>query len=409
MPHELRPERLLAAILETSEDAVLSVGLDGAILSWSRGAQRLYGYAPSEIVGQSSQQLMPIYEITGFEEMLERAERGEGLGVEVVERLHRDGTRLRMTVRRTAIAGEGGEIASVLEAGRLLEWSGSDVPADVQLRMVAEQMPGLVWTADRNLKITSNWGAGLPGSKVRPGTLAGNSVGEFLKAADPYSSPLVQHHEALRGTASHFEYQRNLHTLEIRVAPLRSGGGEITGCIGVATDITDRKKTEEQIRHQATHDGLTGLANYREFMDTLEREVRRADRSHQRFTVLMLDLDDLKIINDRLGHLAGNRALKRVATVMKEQCRATDLVARYGGDEFAVVLIDSDTGMAEHVASRIEASLRKEDQEPRLSASIGVGVFPDDGRTAQDLLQAADRLLYQRKKAPRTAKSLVVR
>ncbi len=177
MPHELRPERLLAAILETSEDAVLSVGLDGAILSWSRGAQRLYGYAPSEIVGQSSQRLMPIYEITGFEEMLERAQRGEGLGVEVVERLHRDGTRLRMTVRRTAIAGEGGEIASVLEAGRLLEWSGSDVPADVQLRMVAEQMPGLVWTADRNLKITSNWGAGLPGSKVRPGTLAGKRSG----------------------------------------------------------------------------------------------------------------------------------------------------------------------------------------------------------------------------------------
>jgi diguanylate cyclase (GGDEF)-like protein len=166
-------------------------------------------------------------------------------------------------------------------------------------------------------------------------------------------------------------------------------------------DITARNKTEEKVRYQATHDALTGLANYREFLDTLEREIRRGERSHRSFAVLLLDLDALKSINDHLGHLAGNRALKRLSEVMKEQCRSTDLAARYGGDEFAVLLIDADPGMARQIAGRVQIALRNGPEQPPLSVSIGVSVYPDDGRSAQDLLEAADRELYQRKRASR--------
>ena len=156
-------------------------------------------------------------------------------------------------------------------------------------------------------------------------------------------------------------------------------------------DVTDRKRSEDEVRHQATHDELTGLANYRQFMETLEQEIRRTERNLRQFTVLLVDLDDLKGINDRLGHLAGNRALKRLAVVLKEQSRGTDLVARYGGDEFGVVLIDSDLGMAQHVVRRIQARLQNEPEEPVLGVSIGVGLFPEDGRNAQELLEVADR------------------
>lgn len=228
----------------------------------------------------------------------------------------------------------------------------------------------------------------------------GRTVCEFFECADRHAAPIAAHLEALRGVSAYFEYFWRNHILEIRIEPLRAPSGQIIGCLAMAFDVTARKKWEEQTLYQARHDALTGLANYREFMDRLETEVRRAERAHHGFTLLLLDLDDLKRINDRRGHLAGNRALQRLAAVMNEHCRSTDLAARYGGDEFAVILIDSDRGMAENVAQRIDLRLRSAPENPPITVSIGVGIYPDDGRSPAELIEAADRRLYQHKKSP---------
>jgi len=275
--------------------------------------------------------------------------------------------------------------------------------ADASCHTLLQQMPGLIWTADRDLRITANWGTGLAGSGIAPGALAGQSLHEFLHGQDPHAAPISQHTDALQGVCSQFEYSRNKRFFEMHVGPLRSSAGEIVGCIAAGIDITARKQCEEQIRNQATHDALTGLANYREFSETLDREARRAARSNHSFGVLLLDLDDLKRINDRFGHLAGNRALRRVAQVIQEHCRATDTAARFGGDEFAIVLVDADAGMARNVAERISAAMRKNEERPALSATIGCALFPEDGRSAQELIEAADEQLYRRKRRTRTA------
>jgi diguanylate cyclase (GGDEF)-like protein len=264
--------------------------------------------------------------------------------------------------------------------------------------MILQQMPGLYWTADQNLRITSNWGKGLAASNIQADALVGRSVCEFLGCADRHTTLIAEHYEALRGFSSHFECNWKNRVWEIFIEPLRTASGEIDGCLGSGMDITDRKKNEEQTLYQARHDALTGLANYREFMERLEQEVRRAERSHHSFTVLLLDLDGLKRINDLHGHLAGNRALQRLAAVMNEHCRSTDLAVRYGGDEFAVVLIDSDKGMAEQVAHRIENGLRTDQRTPSISVSIGIGIYPEDGTTAAELIEAADRQLYNYKR-----------
>jgi diguanylate cyclase (GGDEF)-like protein/PAS domain S-box-containing protein len=395
-------ERLLSAILESSEDAVLSVSLDGTIESWSRGAERLYGYTADEMAGQSLRRLLPLYELQNMETVLSDAgANGNGHhACESAERLHKNGSRILLNIRRNFIRGTNGEVEGILESARGLDFQAPfGSPEGVLQRLLMEQMPVLLWTTDRNLRITSNGGAGANGCGIRAGTLAGRSVCEFLQCADRHATPIAEHAEALRGTSSRFEYNWRKYILEILVGPLRTASGEISGCLGMAVDINERKRTEGQALYYARHDALTGLANYREFMDRLEPEVRRAERSQRSFSLMLLDLDELKRINDLQGHLAGNRALRRLAVIMNEHCRATDLAARYGGDEFAVILIDSDRGMAENVARRIEERLRTDLEKPSLSVSIGIGVYPEDGRTAAELIEAADRRLYRRKRA----------
>jgi len=393
-----RCEQVLAAILESAEEAIIGIALDGSIELWSRGAERLYGYTAAEVTGVALISLLPIYAGSSLQAALEASREGQLTDCDTVERLHKTGSKLSVGVRRRAVRDERGVVTGILEIGRATRQKTQDTPSETQLRLLVEQMPVLLWTTDRSLRITSNWGSGLQHSDVHAGDLVGRTVSEYLKCNDTNAGPIAHHHAALRGESAHFEYKRQDRILEIHLDPLRAPSGETIGCIGVGLDITVRKQSEELVRYQATHDALTGLANYREFMDTLERELRRAERGHHAFTVLLLDLDDLKRINDQLGHLAGNKALKRLAKVTKEQCRATDLAARYGGDEFAVVLIESDQGMAQQVAQRIEAHVREEQEEPRISVSIGMAIYPADGRTAHELLEAADRQLYRRKK-----------
>jgi diguanylate cyclase (GGDEF)-like protein len=296
------------------------------------------------------------------------------------------------------IRDEQGAARGILERGRVIKSYGTDPVAEGPLRSIMKQMPGIHWTTDQNLCITLHWGKGLASSRISPDAFVGRSVCEFLGSADRHTTPVAEHYRALRGFPSHFEYGWKCRSWEIRLESLRTPSGEIKGCLGQGMDVTDRKKSDEQAHYQARHDALTGLANYREFMDRLEQEVSRAEHGHHGFTVLLLDLDGLKHINDLHGHLVGNRALQRLAAIMREHCRSTDLAVRYGGDEFAVVLIESDKGMAEQVAHRIRNGLRNDQGKPSISVSIGVGIYPDDGPTAPELIEAADQRLYKHKR-----------
>src|ERR1700720_3186611 len=158
--------------------------------------------------------------------------------------------------------------------------------------------------------------------------------------------------------------------------------------------LLDQARLFEQVRSMAITDPLTGLSNYRRLISVLEAELDRSRRTQRPFSVALLDMDGLKIINDQYGHLTGSRAIVRLSKILRSHSRAIDTAARYGGDEFALVLPEAGPDIAARVVARIRERLAAEAEPPALSVSAGVAAFPEDGDTPEKLLGAADRALY---------------
>jgi diguanylate cyclase (GGDEF)-like protein len=161
--------------------------------------------------------------------------------------------------------------------------------------------------------------------------------------------------------------------------------------------LLDNARLFDEVRRLAVSDSLTGLANYRRLLSVLESEIDRSHRTGRSFVVLLFDMDRLKLINDRFGHLVGSRSLVRLGHVLRQHCRAMDTAARYGGDEFALVLPEAGSEIAGRIVHRICERLSADGELPVLSVSAGAAVYPKDGDTPEKLLGAADRALYRMK------------
>jgi diguanylate cyclase (GGDEF)-like protein/PAS domain S-box-containing protein len=171
----------------------------------------------------------------------------------------------------------------------------------------------------------------------------------------------------------------------------------------IAEDITRQRDLEDHLRRQAASDPLTGLSNYRHFVDVLDSEIRRSQRTDREFALLFFDMDGLKLINDRFGHVVGSQALCRLADVLCSCCRGIDTAARFGGDEFALVLPEANAKTASLVAERIREGVASDGKGPAISISVGVAIYPRDGRTIESLLFAADSAVYTMKRQKQSA------
>ena len=187
-------------------------------------------------------------------------------------------------------------------------------------------------------------------------------------------------------------------TLRVRLSGREVGDeGHAEGYEIIVEDVTQQRKLEDHLRQQAAKDPLTGLANYRHLIEVIDAEIKRSERTTREFAILFLDLDGLKQINDRFGHVVGSQALCRLADVLGNSSRDIDTAARFGGDEFAVVLPETGAEAASLVGRRICGGLTNDGREPKLSVSIGIAVYPKDGETIDALVGAADAALYAMK------------
>ena len=193
---------------------------------------------------------------------------------------------------------------------------------------------------------------------------------------------------------------------QVAISPVRGEDGEITHFVSIQHDVTERKRMEERLHYVAYHDELTELPNRTLLADRFDQALERTRRTDQAMALLILDLDRFKLVNDSLGHSVGDQLLVTIAERLRGCARASDTVARYGGDEFVLLLpeLDSPQG-ATDVALRILESVAQpmsmEGRELRPTASIGIAVWPQDGRDLETLLRNADAAMFRAKELGR--------
>ncbi len=195
--------------------------------------------------------------------------------------------------------------------------------------------------------------------------------------------------------------------------PLKNDEGKIVGILGAYQDITTKKENEEtlklhrdELQYQATHDLLTGLPNRMLFLDRLNQSLHKANRNQTKVAVLFIDMDRFKEINDSLGHVFGDEAIKEVARRIDSQIRKSDTVARFGGDEFVMIIDDiQDSMVIIHIVEKLMRAMTVpiviNDHTIYVSVSVGISMYPQDTQSANDLLKNADAAMYKAKDSGR--------
>lgn len=278
------------------------------------------------------------------------------------------------------------------------------------LGVLASRLPLFVWSTDSALRVTSSLGerpANLPLPEAQ-GPKPELRLSDRLRPAEAEHPALTAHRTALRGEAVEFDVPGDGRTFEVHVEPLRDTAGAIEGTVGIAFDVTERRRAGTRLVHAVLHDPLTGLPNRTLFLERLRQALGRArQRGPSRVAILLLDLDGFRAVNHQLGHDAGDRLLADVARRIEERLRAADTLARFDGDTFAVLLQDVEQEAdALRVARRVRENLGRPFVVagfPRpATASVGIAVSEDARARVEDILHDAEAALRRAREAGST-------
>jgi len=418
-----RSEARFRAVAETASDAIISIDADSRIVYANPATEQVFGYGTAELEGEPLTRLMPERlrprHLEALGAYLESGERHVDWAGTVLTGAHRSGAEIQIEVSFSEYEIDGerfftGVIRDVTEreqSRRRLE------ETEQRYRQLFEDSLDAVYVTDADGTIIEMNPAGLALFGYAP-----EEVGE-IRAHDFYANPAdrlrFQRAIARHGNVAGYEEKLRRKDGEsfdalITATADRGPDGEIRGYKGIIRDITERKEFEDQLERRALHDPLTELPNRALFWDRLENAIGRAARHGEALAVLFMDLDRFKVINDGFGHIAGDRLLAAVASRLQAAVRHPDTVARFGGDEF-IVLIESlaDPEELRRVAERIvevfKVPFTLVGQQVHVSTSIGmtmsrVGEIGDQtGREwGEELVRRADRAMYRAKAQPGT-------
>ena len=395
-------EQRYRVLVEEAPEAIV-VHRDGIIVfANSTGAQLVGESDASEVIGRPLLDFVHPESLERMREALAARLRGEFDRRPIEYRLISRGGRM-VDVEALSVAVEHDGVPAIqtvmrdVTARRAAESALRD--REARLRLVMQQIPAVLWATDVDGRFTSAAGAGLNAVGIDLAEIIGTRVDEYFAPAGQ-TAPAEATRDALAGRSTSFEFEWGHRAVSCNVEPLRSETGEIEGTLGLAVDITDRKVLETQLTYRAFHDPLTGLANRELFRNRLTHALTRLGRGAH-VAVIFLDLDDFKTVNDSLGHTEGDRLLKGVAARLTASVRSHDTVARFGGDEFAILLEGMERREeALEVVTRVEAALALpmslRGRMMHVSGSIGLA-HASVGESADEVLRNADVAMYRAK------------
>lgn len=389
---------------------------------WNKAAEHISGYSRDEVLGHDDiwERLYPDpdYRESVTAKVIEIL--GEGIEVENLETriCCRDGRHKIISWNSRRFFYESGEMGSIAIGRDVTEHKQMQKmlrARDQQLAILMANVPGMVYrrrsNADWTLRFVSSGCLGLTGYTADD--LIDDRAVSYASLVHPEDRERIQArtHKGSQDNQSFTLEYRILHRNgqprwvweQGRVVHTEDG----PHLEGIIVNITDRKRMERQLEQLAVQDPLTGLHNRRELQLALEDQALRADREQQPLSLLWVDIDSFKSINDGRGHLIGDEVLRKVAHVLHDHMRAEDLAARYGGDEFVVVLPGMDSTSAMRLAETMQHALRAiqvklpDDGILRITASIGVATLPEHASDAESLTDAADRAMYRAKRSGR--------
>jgi diguanylate cyclase (GGDEF)-like protein/PAS domain S-box-containing protein len=400
-------------LVETSNDLIWEIDADRRWTYLSpRAARQLFGREAEELVGRPFQETQLAEERARSAEMLDRVLAGEM--VSRFQTVHVDslGTPISLSFNATPVRDLQGRVrgasGTATDIGERLAREAQLAAALAEQELIFEAASeGIVFEKDGLVRKCNGMFAAMLG--YAPADLVGQLTSTWFADPSEYERTAVA---AVRRIRTGQVYERELRVrrqdggmlwCEVRGQGVRPGSLE-DGAIWVYSDISERKASEERIRHLAHHDALTGLPNRRLLEDRLARALAQARRAQSYAAVMLIDLDGFKAVNDGHGHRTGDRVLAAVGQRLRRCVRETDTVARVGGDEFVVVLTEQRTpenaaAVAEKILTAVAEPVAVGDAQFEIGASIGISVYPRDGQSADDLLKHADTAMYRVKEA----------
>ena len=405
-------ERELRGILDNLQDTYYRTDRDGRIVRASKSVFTLLGYTEEEALGT---RLADHYCTPEDRDAFLNAMRNSG-GSIVGGESHlrrKDGSDIWVLTNAHFITDAGGNVVGVEGTTRdNTERRSAEQELRLAARVFADSGEGIV-VADANNRIVSVNQAFCKVTGYSPEEVIGRNPrllasGRHDREFYRVMWTTLMETGVWRGEVWNRRKNGEIFPEWLGLSLVRDAAGAVTHFVAIFSDISERKANEAHIEFLAHHDALTGLPNRVLLRDRVEQALGHAERAGNRVALLFIDLDRFKIVNDSLGHPAGDVLLREAARRLTESVRDTDTVSRTGGDEFLVVLADlpdSDAAarVAEKIMHAIGGSFRIDTHDIDISCSIGISLFPEDGDNFDDLVKRADTAMYHAKEAGRNA------